>query len=99
MVIYFKGVVKKIELLDKNDKKIILIGADPKWTLTVRIDSAAGETLPFKVGETAAFGIHSPTKLFAESDKNAMIGKSYTFELSCEHSLEKGWAFIYLKVK
>jgi hypothetical protein len=99
MIISFKGIVRRIEFINECREKITLVDIDPKWAISVYIDSVATEKHMLKAGETIIFGIHSPTRLFAESDINMIIGKTMNFELTYEYVLESGSTFKHLKVK
>jgi hypothetical protein len=99
MIISFKGIVRRIEFINECREKITPVDLDAKWALTVYIDSAATEKHMLKAGETIVFGIHSPARLFAESDINVIIGKILNFDLTYEYSQIDGWRFKNLKVK
>ena len=99
MIISFKGIVRRIEFINECREKITLVDIDPKWAITVYIVSVATEKHMLKAGETIVFGIHSPTRLVAESDINVILGKTLSFELTYEYVLERGSIFKHLKVK
>ena len=96
--------VKNIQLLSKSSEKIIPVDVDSRWALTVQIDTVQTDKLPFNdmkpfnIGETKTFGIHSPTKLFAESDTNSIIGKSYDIEFTCQLSEKSEYIFSSIKI-
>lgn len=78
--VHFRATVQDVGLLSHFSGKAILIGFDPRFALTVRIESAAPAVPGFTSGAIVTFGIHSPVMLFGvEGDTTK--GKTYDFSV------------------
>ncbi len=96
IIIHFTGTVKSINLLGKKKVLIIPVHFDPRYALTLHIDSVQEEKVPLEASNTKVFGIHSPSKLFAEPREQA-IGKTYDFEVTWTISPDNEWGFQNLR--
>src|SRR5262249_31421985 len=75
--------------------KAKLVGPDPRFALTVRIESAAPAVADFAAGAVVTFGIHSPVKLFGGSPAK---GETYNFVLHCRNEAGEA-SFTHLEVR
>src|SRR5262249_42101738 len=78
--IHLRATVQDVVLLTHFSGKIILVDFDPRFALTVRIESVDPAATNFTVGADEVFGIHSPSLLFGEEAK----GKTYDFTVQRE---------------
>src|SRR2546423_9698811 len=78
--IAFTGTVKAIEQLGERELSVIPVDVDPRFAVTVHIESATPDEKPFKKGEEVVFAIHSPAILFLGKGEDA-VGKKYRFKL------------------
>jgi hypothetical protein len=76
----FVGTVESIELLGKRKLTVIAIDSDPRFVVTVNLESVTPRDAPLKEGR-AMFAIHSPARLF-RSQIEAVIGKQYLFRVT-----------------
>lgn len=83
--IQLRATVKAVGLLADFPGKAIPVGFDPRFALTVRIESAVPATTDFKLGSVVTFAIHSPALLFAGEPK-----KGKTYEFSLRRKIEDG---------
>jgi len=58
------AVVVEVEMLSRYEGVVIPVDFDPRFVLTLRIESASVALEGFEPGVTVAFAIHSPTLLF-----------------------------------
>jgi len=86
MEIHLRGTVQAITLLSTFSGTAIRVTGDPRFALTMRIESAVPATGNLKKGTVTTFAIHSPSLLF---DGEATIGKTYDFLLCREIELGK----------
>ena len=83
--IHFRATVQNVVLLKEFSGKITPVDFDPRFALTVRIESVDPAISNFTAGAVVAFAIHSPSLLFGE---DATKGKTYDF--SVERKIEHG---------
>ncbi|MCK5707177.1 MAG: hypothetical protein KAI43_05940 [Candidatus Aureabacteria bacterium] len=81
--INFNGTVKNIEVLGERTLEIFIAGNDPRFGVTVHIDSVNNENDYIKPNKEIVFAVHSPALLFDENQIN-IIDCSYLFELYCK---------------
>jgi hypothetical protein len=79
--VHLHATVQDIVLLSHFSGKITPVNFDPRFALTVRVESVIPATTNFTPGAVVAFAIHSPSMLF---DGEAAIGKTYDFSLMRE---------------
>ena len=79
--IHLRATVQNVVPLTDFSGKITPVDFDPKFALTVRIESVDPAIGSFAVGAVVAFAIHSPALLFAEDSTK---GKTYSFSLQRE---------------
>jgi hypothetical protein len=86
--IHLRATVQNVVPLTDFSGKITPVDFDPRFALTVRIESVDPAVGSFTVGAVVAFAIHSPALLFGE---DATKGKTYNFSLQREikHSKTK----------
>ena len=80
MTMHFGGTVRKVEMLSQFSGQVIPVHFDPRWAVTVLIDSVEEQDAPLAAGTSVVFAIHSPAKLFAMDGEEA-VGKSFDFEV------------------
>ena len=93
--IHLRATVLNIVPLTDFSGKITQVHFDPRFALTVRIESVDPAVGSFTVGAVVAFAIHSPALLFGE---DATKGKKYDFSLQREIMFGKT-RFFGLKVE
>jgi hypothetical protein len=79
--IHLRATVQNVVPLTDFSGKITPVDFDPRFALTVRIESVDPAVGSFTVGAVVAFAIHSPALLFGEDATN---GKTYNFSLQRE---------------
>ena len=79
--IHLRATVLNIVPLTDFSGKITQVHFDPRFALTVRIESVDPAVGSFTVGAVVAFAIHSPALLFGE---DANKGEKYDFSLQRE---------------
>ena len=79
--IHLRATVRNIVPLTDFQGKITQVHFDPRFALTVRIESVDPAVGSFTVGAVVAFAIHSPALLFGE---DANKGEKYDFSLQRE---------------
>lgn len=78
---HFVAEVEWIEVIGKQEAKVVSIGPDPRWLVAIDIVSLEKPATPFTQKGRMILAIHSPVVLFAVDGKEA-VGKVYTFTLS-----------------
>lgn len=79
--IHLRATVLDVVPLTDFSGEITSVGLDPRFALTVRIESVDPTITGFSAGAVVAFAIHSPALLFRE---DASKGKTYDFSLQRE---------------
>src|SRR5215467_597849 len=79
--INLRATVQSITLLSTFSGTAIRVAGDPRFALTMRIESAVPAIGNLKKGTVTTFAIHSPSLLF---DGDPTIGKTYDFLLCRE---------------
>jgi len=79
--IHMRVTVQDVVLLTDFSGKVIPVDFDPRFAVTVRIESVGPAVTNFTVGAVVAFAIHSPSLLFGEEAKK---GKTYDFSVQRE---------------
>jgi len=78
--ITFIATVKSIELLGERELKVIPVGFDSRFAVTVHIESVTPKEVPLEAETDENFAIHSPAQLFQVAKEEA-IGKKYRFKV------------------
>jgi len=76
--IHMRVTVQDVVLLTDFSGKVIPVDFDPRFAVTVRIESVGPAVTNFTVGAVVAFAIHSPSLLFGEEAKK---GKTCDFSV------------------
>jgi len=76
--IHMRATVQDVVLLAGFSGKVIPVDFDPRFALTVRIESVGPAAANFTAGAVVGFANHSPSLLFGEEAKK---GKTYDFSL------------------
>ena len=76
--IHLRATVQDVVLLTDFSGKVIPVNFDPRFALTVRIESVDAAATSFTVGAVVTFAIHSPSLLFGDEAKK---GKTYDFSV------------------
>lgn len=84
--IHLRATVQDVVLLSHFSGKITPVDFDPRFALTVRVESVVPAVKNFPTGAVVAFAIHSPALLF---DGEAKKGKTYDFSLQRENERGK----------
>jgi len=93
--IRLRATVQAVVPLTNFSGGITLVGVDPRFALTVRIESTVPAVADFTEGAVVTFAIHSPSLLFAGEPTK---GKTYDFSL--RRKIENGRArFFGLRVR
>jgi hypothetical protein len=75
----FRASVQEIVMLGRYSGPVRVVHFDPRFVITLRIETGSLELPEFVVGETVAFAIHSPTSLFTL--EREVAGKTFTFSV------------------
>lgn len=73
-----RAVVQDIVPLSSYSGTVMPVDADPRFAVTVRIESIAPALTSFATGATVTFAVHSPSRLFGGASAK---GKTYDFTL------------------
>ncbi len=92
--IHLRATVQDVVPLADFSGKVTLVGFDPRFALTVRIESVDRVVGGFAAGATISLAIHSPALLFGS---DVATGKTYNFALEREFKHGKA-RFFGLKV-
>jgi len=93
--IHLRATVHDVVPLTDFSGKVTLVDFDPKFALTVRIESVDPAVSGFAAGAVISFAIHSPALLFRED-----VTKGKTYDFSLEREIEHGKVrFFGLKVE
>ena len=76
--IQLRANVRTIVLISHFSGRVIPVNFDPRFALTVSIESATPSSNVFAPGAVVTFAIHSPSELF---QAEPAIGKAYDFSL------------------
>lgn len=76
--VHLRATVQAVVPLTHFSGKVIPVDFDPRFALTVRIESAIPAVTNFTAGSVVTFAIHSPSLLFGGAATN---GKTYDFLL------------------
>ena len=79
--IHLRATVRDVVPLSDFSGKITPVDFDPRFALTVRIESVDPAVGNFAAGTVVAFAIHSPALLFGD---DATKGKTYDFSVQRE---------------
>lgn len=79
--IVFIGTVKSIEPLGKRDLRVIPVDVDPRFAITVHVESVTPKETPLKVDTDQVFAVHSPARLFSAVEEE-IIGRKYRFKVA-----------------
>jgi hypothetical protein len=95
--VHLRATVQSVVPLSGFSGNVTPVDADPRFALTLRVESVDPTVANFTAGTVIAFAIHSPELLFGGKAK---IGKTYNF--SVQHKFEGGktkyFRFVILKV-
>ena|SRR6266404_2581130 len=83
--IHMRVTVQDVVLLTDFSGKVIPVDCDPRFAVTVRIESVGPAVTNFTVGAVVAFAIHSPSLLFGEEAK-----KGKTCDFSVQREIKHG---------
>lgn len=83
--IRFRALVQAVVPLSRFSGTVVPVHPDPRFALSLRIESATSGNPDFAKDSGVIFAIHSPTQLFAGEDPK---GKTYEFKV--RRSSEKG---------
>jgi hypothetical protein len=78
MTVKFDATVMDVKPIGSFEGKLTVVARDPKFALSLKLREDI-EPLDATRGAVVHFGIHSPTKLFADVD---VIGKGFSFSLT-----------------
>ena len=78
--ITFIATVKSIELLGERELKVIPVGFDSRFAVTVHIESVTSKEVPLEADTDENFAIHSPAQLFQVAKEDS-VGKKYRFKV------------------
>jgi hypothetical protein len=95
--VHLRATVQSVVPLSGFSGKVTPVDADPKFALTLRVESVDPTVANFTAGTVVAFAIHSPALLFGGKAKT---GKTYNFSVQrkCEGGKTKYFRLVILKV-
>jgi len=76
-----RATVHGVVALSSYSGSMTRIDADPRFAVTMRVDSITPPLTNFAKGSTVTFAVHSPSRLFGATDPK---GKAYDFTLGRE---------------
>jgi hypothetical protein len=76
-----RATVHDVVVLSSFSGTVTPVDADPRFAVTMRLDSITPSLTNFTKGATVTFAVHSPSRLFAAAD---VKGKTYDFTLRRE---------------
>jgi len=82
--VHLRGTVEDVVMLTKFSGKVIPVDFDPRFALTIRIESVDPEGR-FPTGAVVAFAIHSPALLFGAKE-----AKGRTYDFSVHRKVKRG---------
>lgn len=77
----FVARVTWIEPIGKRKATVVPVGPDPRWLAALDIISIEKPERLFEKKGRVVLAIHSPTRLFAANDKDA-VGRAYSFRIA-----------------
>jgi len=77
--IQLRAKLKAIVMLSHFSGQAVPVDLDPRFAMTLRVESATPSIDRFREGDIVTFAIHSPSLLFLETPKK---GQTYEFLLS-----------------
>ena len=77
--IHLRANMKAIVMLSHFSGTVIPVDFDPRYALTLQIESARPSVNGFRAGAVVTLAIHSPSELFQKQPRK---GKTYNFSLS-----------------
>ena len=83
--IHMRSTLQDVVVLTDFSGKVIPVDFDPRFALTVRIESGGPAATNFTVGAVVVFAIHSPSLLFGEEVK-----KEKTYDFSVQREIKHG---------
>ena len=83
-----RATVRDVVVLSSYSGTVTPVDAKPRFAVTLRVDSITPSLTNFDKGATAAFAVHSASRLFAAEDAK---GKTYDFTLRRETTDGKTW--------
>lgn len=83
--VHLRGTVQDVVMLTDFSGKVIQVDFDPRFALTVRIESVDPAVDSFTTGTVVAFAIHSPALLFGADD-----AKAKTYDFSVRRKIKHG---------
>jgi hypothetical protein len=83
--LHMRGTVQAVVPLTDFSGDITPVDFDPKFALTVRIDSVVPAGTNFAAGSVVTFAVHSPSLLFG-----GVATKGKTYDFSLQHKIEDG---------
>ena len=87
----FVGTLVGVEVLGRRAMKVVPIGFDYRFAVTVIIETGTGEAPWLEPGSEVAFGIHSPARAGLGPWETPPIGKAFSFEVTRG---ETGWTWL-----
>ena len=76
-----RATVQDVVMMAKFSGTVVPIGIDPRYCVTMRVESITPPLSSFTKGATVTFAIHSPSQLFGAAEAK---GKTYDLTLSRE---------------
>ena len=76
-----RATVQDVVVLSSYAGPLTPVGVDPRFAVTMRVDSITPSHTNFTKGATVTFAVHSPSRLFGAPDAK---GKTYDFTLRRE---------------
>jgi hypothetical protein len=77
-VFRLRATVLDIVLLSRYSGTVMPVGVDPRFAVTMRVESITPSLTKFTKGGPVTFAVHSPSQLFAAEDAK---GKTFDFNL------------------
>jgi hypothetical protein len=86
----FVGTLVGVEMLGRRAMKVVPIGFDYRFAVTVLIETGTGEAAWLEPGKEVAFAIHSPAQAGLGPWETPPVGKVFSCEVTGD---ETGWTW------
>lgn len=70
----FRGVVRAVEMIGERELSLWPVELDPRYAVTIEVETVASESSALAAAKREVFGIHSPSRMFGSEDP---VGKSF----------------------
>ena len=76
------------------DRRVWVVGVDPRWLIVVHVEAVGSGKPPFGVGTEQGFLVHSPTRVFCGSSPK--VGRLYSWKATLSRAADGTPRFLML---